>query len=497
MGNAADSTLRLVTQMDTSAIQAGCKESAAAVESATSKIKVDFSTANAQIEQSMGAMTTSTQQLQTQVPAAAAAVEASAKKMAASFKETEAASASIVRPEPVIVYGEMLDQVVVESKKVTQANVEVKASLPFGAISAYEASEYTAVLKKLGLTEAQVAEQQILFSKMTVKQREEEILACEYLIKQEAQRAAAVVAAGALEEGVHKKSTHNVTEARHAIVGLGEEFGIRMPRHISTFLSHLGPVASVMSMAFAPIAVIGILQVIGELPEQIEKGISALRGWDEEAKKAYNEAAEAALKAGEGFATFERQVKMAMATAGKSGTVKIKSEQEELAGQLVKVNDEWNATSAAIGKQKAELKGLEGAANVYTDALMRQGDIQGAVTAYASGKAMKMFQGKEIDKAKTDLDILEKKLQSLSSTRSNLTTQQSMLPIALGTENESQAYALRDARIEAEKKVATSGVAMTKSLEDARYKLGMIGLQDYTAAQIKAVKDQMKHLILS
>ena len=41
------------------------------------------------------------------------------------------------------------------------------------------------------------------------------------------------------------------TEARHAIMGVGEEIGVRAPRFVTTFLSHLSGVAPMMAAAFS------------------------------------------------------------------------------------------------------------------------------------------------------------------------------------------------------------------------------------------------------
>jgi hypothetical protein len=91
-------------------------------------------------------------------------------------------------------------------------------------------------------------------------------------------------------------SEYSVTEARHAIHGLGEEIGVHMPRFVQSFLADLGGVGPVMAAAFAPIAVIGLVEVLGEIPKKLEEGISYLHGWNEEAKKDFKEAVEAAAE---------------------------------------------------------------------------------------------------------------------------------------------------------------------------------------------------------
>lgn len=84
-----------------------------------------------------------------------------------------------------------------------------------------------------------------------------------------------------------KRGGTEFTEARHAIMGVGEEIGVRLPRFVTTFLSHLEGVAPIMAAAFSAVAVIGIIQAIPELINKIFEMTDALAGWDAEAKKAY------------------------------------------------------------------------------------------------------------------------------------------------------------------------------------------------------------------
>jgi hypothetical protein len=97
-------------------------------------------------------------------------------------------------------------------------------------------------------------------------------------------------------EEMGEKSNFSVTEARHAIHGLGEEIGIHVPRFVQSFVAELGGIGPLMAAAFAPIAVIGLVEVLGEIPKKLEEGISSLHGWNDEAKKDFKEAAEAAAE---------------------------------------------------------------------------------------------------------------------------------------------------------------------------------------------------------
>jgi hypothetical protein len=95
--------------------------------------------------------------------------------------------------------------------------------------------------------------------------------------------------AGAQLEEMAGRTETSTRGAREAIRGLGEEIGVHMPRFVSSWLASLGPVSGVMSAAFAPIAVIGLVEVLGKIPGALEKGIDWLHGWNEAAKEAFEE----------------------------------------------------------------------------------------------------------------------------------------------------------------------------------------------------------------
>lgn len=86
-----------------------------------------------------------------------------------------------------------------------------------------------------------------------------------------------------------KHSTNSFHEAREASHALGEQLGIAMPRYVSSFLASSALIGPALSAAFSTIAVIGFVQVLLELPEAFKKLEGAVTGWDEAAKKAYDD----------------------------------------------------------------------------------------------------------------------------------------------------------------------------------------------------------------
>src|ERR1039457_593177 len=81
--------------------------------------------------------------------------------------------------------------------------------------------------------------------------------------------------------GFSSKTKENISEAKGAIMVLGEEIGVHLPRHVQTYLAKLPGVASMTSVAFAPVMVIGlgvaIVEVGKKIYEFVEKNEEAAR----------------------------------------------------------------------------------------------------------------------------------------------------------------------------------------------------------------------------
>jgi hypothetical protein len=102
------------------------------------------------------------------------------------------------------------------------------------------------------------------------------------------------IKAGADDMG--RATSGSMMEARHGVMLLGEEFGVHLPRGITSFLTSLGPVAAAMEMAFPFLAIaVGATLLIEHLNKiheaekaantQAAMGTSAakaMRGLDEE-----------------------------------------------------------------------------------------------------------------------------------------------------------------------------------------------------------------------
>src|SRR5579859_6402108 len=72
---------------------------------------------------------------------------------------------------------------------------------------------------------------------------------------------------------------YSMMEARHGVMLLGEEFGIHLPRAITSFISSIGPVGEAMEAAFPYLAIIVgatlLIQHLIKIHEEAEKAVAA------------------------------------------------------------------------------------------------------------------------------------------------------------------------------------------------------------------------------
>jgi hypothetical protein len=87
-------------------------------------------------------------------------------------------------------------------------------------------------------------------------------------------------------EGASSRTNYSMTEARHGVMMLGEEFGVHLPRGLTTFIASLGPVGAAMEMAFPFLAIILgatlLIEHLTKIGEAAEKAAEAGRTLDDD-----------------------------------------------------------------------------------------------------------------------------------------------------------------------------------------------------------------------
>jgi hypothetical protein len=110
--------------------------------------------------------------------------------------------------------------------------------------------------------------------------------------------------ANEMADGVEQASgrtNYSMTEARHGVMMLGEEFGIHLPRGLTTFIASLGPVGAAMEAAFPFLAIILgatlLIEHLAKIGEAAEKAAEAGHKLDDDMTLGLNHAKEALIDA--------------------------------------------------------------------------------------------------------------------------------------------------------------------------------------------------------
>src|ERR1017187_3326209 len=228
--------------------------------------------------------------------------------------------------------------------------------------------------------------------------------------------------------------------AREAMRGLGEEMGVRMPRFVSGWLASLGPVAGIMSAAFAPIAVIGLVEILGKIPGALQKGIDWLHGWTEESKKAFAESVKTAIAAESSILEYNAKLR-AIALIGKDGLEKFNLEMVIQSQNFDAVNDKL----VEYLKRRQQLKDIVEwkPPALSPGAELGAMSLTGARTNTPAGPSHE-----DIEKAKTELAALKPAIDALEKQVGELH--------------------LKDLETSAESRVASAAASAKRATEDAK-----------------------------
>ena len=213
------------------------------------------------------------------------------------------------------------------------------AADPSKAVNAVQASsaEITASLSGIQASSASAADEQAGFS------------------------AASVASSEAAARGAGKVlSAH--TEAMHGIRGMGEELGIHMPRFVSSYLSSLGPVAGVMTSAFSAIAIVGVIEVLGQLSAKMVGWIDDLNGWDKESAKYWEDTKKAIIDSENQLLSYRDKLRE-ISEIGLTGMELQRAKERDLAAAIADRTEKLNQHLAGLHNEQTVLEANSGLRN--------------------------------------------------------------------------------------------------------------------------------------
>jgi hypothetical protein len=188
----------------------------------------------------------------------------------------------------------------------------------------------------------------------------------------------------------------SMREARGETALLGEEFGIRLPRHVRSFIAELPGVGEAMSAAFSATAILFIVQAIAQATEKLANFVGQTFIYTSAMKQANAELISNNLEIAKQAAAYDT-AKEALDSFGETGLEKAKQKLEDLTRNL-------NDNSAEIKKwHDIVLAGARATGEAY--------DSEGQAVAYVT------------EEDKKNLSVAEQKYSLLMATNKATTEQ--------------------------------------------------------------------------
>ena len=151
---------------------------------------------------------------------------------------------------------------------------------------------------------------------------------------------------------------YSMREARGSARLLAEELGVSLNRELASSISRSEILGPILAKAFSVIAVLGFAEVLAGIPDAIEKIIGKLTGWDEEAKKAYEEMVRGNLEVMAQNRELEAQ-EARTAAVGLEGSRKYAAELKNTQNELRASAADSNGLLQAVARMNAEMQKIK------------------------------------------------------------------------------------------------------------------------------------------
>jgi hypothetical protein len=165
----------------------------------------------------------------------------------------------------------------------------------------------------------------------------------EIIIRMREDHARQIAALRRQMQDLGRETKASMAQAKDSADLLKDMFGIHMPRELTKLLAQSKLIGPALAAAFSGVAALSFISILGQIPELFEKLKASVTGWDEAAKKSYENFLEYNRKAIEGLTEFE--AKMAEVSGGKRAGLQVQLEA---------------ATADAVANQQAAVRARQG-----------------------------------------------------------------------------------------------------------------------------------------
>jgi Sec-independent protein translocase protein TatA len=229
-------------------------------------------------------------------------------------------------------------------------------------------------------------------------------------------------------------------EARESLRLLGEEVGVHLPRGITNFISTLPGVGSAMAAAFSAVAIIGLISLIVEGTEKLNKFLESLTNLSEEEKSALRDVTTELQKSIE-FAKQLQTTRRETVLVGKTEVEQAQLRAQWAAEDADSTQKNYERTLKLYDTAKA-IVALEGQTKPNTSTFKYKGQANSDIP---------LVDNDQIKQAKATIQSLEdaygKDLENLSRSV-NITNADAALAAAKGSADAAEAYRIAQEKSE-------------------------------------------------
>jgi len=270
-----------------------------------------------------------------------------------------------------------------------------------------------------------------------------------------------------------KEAEYSSTEAKHALRGMGEMAGIRMPRYVASFVTSLGPVGPLLATAFSAVAILALLDILSKLPAKIGEATDAIMGFGEKEKKAFEDAVQQNLRLLEGTLKTHEQLR-ALRELGATPLEKLRIESHNLTANLQEVGTQTGNLMRSQIAQRAQIEELTSGWSLWGTAAI--GWIDG------TDQHLKQLQASIENEQK----LIDKWAEHMHELREIGTPK---LKAETDTAGREEARATAEARLEAIKAGRLAELDFSKVAAKAIFDANIISFQDELTA-LRSIEDQ-------
>jgi hypothetical protein len=260
-----------------------------------------------------------------------------------------------------------------------------------------------------------------------------------------------------------RASSREITEARHAMHGFGEEIGIHVPRFVQSFVAEIGGVGPLLATAFTPIAIVGLASVLadaGKKAYDFYQDVYNLKSSFEELDAIEEKVAMTQLDLSNSIGKYQSE----LVKLKEGGVVGAKAELSAMGTEIVNISGQFDMASKKFTDMPKEVQAAFKEHTIFPAAdigkqidevTQRIKELKRAQAELADDPQPSVFGPSSLDSVNAQLQAYNTLLEALTPKQAELSAQMAVTTERLSAEMEQfskSGYAAAQSTIKSENK---------------------------------------------